>query len=352
MAIYKRTNSKYYWMKFTFDGELVQQTTKCTSKIKAREVEAAFRHELVLGRIGIKPKVAAPSFDSAAEDFLKWSKVKHQNPVTYNRYHFACQTLIKFFGKTKVDRIEASDVEKFVAWRSANISRKTGLPISRETLNRELLTLKIIFNRLIEDRVLQFSPARSVKGLPQNERKFHVISNDEEKLYLMACPPLLQDVAAVMIETGMRPGEVYRVRRDEVNLTGNYLQITRGKTKTSIRRVYMNDKVRRIIELRMGRFKGVNLFPKKDIDKGEPTTTLDHRHQRVVSGLGFDFRLYDARHTFASRAVGQDINLVTLAAMLGHSSLRMVMRYAHPSENEKQAAVKIMQSGKRSAKAV
>ena len=349
MSIFQRTNSKFYWMKFTFDGELVQQSTKCTSKVKAREVEAAFRHELVLGRIGIKPKVKAPAFDIAANDFLKWSKVKHQNPVTYNRYHFTCQTLIKFFGKTKVDRIETKDVEKFITWRSANISRKTGLPVSRETLNRELLTLKIIFNRLIEDRVLQYSPARSVKGLPQNERNFHVITPDEEMVYLMACPPLLQDVAAVMLETGMRPGEVYRLRRDEVNLESNYLQVTRGKTKTSVRRVYLSDKTRRVIESRINRFKGDYLFPKKDVDFNEPTMTLDHKHQRITESLGFNFRLYDCRHTFASRAVEKDINLITLSAMLGHSSLRMVMRYAHPSENEKHEAVKVMQSEKRKA---
>jgi integrase len=74
-----------------------------------------------------------------------------------------------------------------------------------------------------------------------------------------------------------------------------------------------------------------------------------------VKELKFNFRLYDCRHTFATRAAGQDINLVTLAAMLGHASLRMVMRYAHPSENEKRdAVIKMMQKpeSKRKAKAV
>jgi integrase len=67
--------------------------------------------------------------------------------------------------------------------------------------------------------------------------------------------------------------------------------------------------------------------------------------------LKFNFRLYDCRHTFATRVVEQDINLVTLAAMLGHSSLRMVMRYAHPSENEKHEAVKLMQKARTGKKA-
>jgi integrase len=50
------------------------------------------------------------------------------------------------------------------------------------------------------------------------------------------------------------------------------------------------------------------------------------------------FRLYDLRHTWATRAVEVGINLVTLAAMLGHSKINMVLRYAHPSQAHQQRA--------------
>jgi len=355
MALYRRANSKFWWMKFTFDGELVQQSTKVANKRDAGTVESAYRTQLALGKIGIEPKREAPTFEKAAEDFLLWAKVKHQESVTYKRYYFACIALKTFYGKTKVNRIETKDVEKFITWRSCQTSRKTKEKISRETVNREVLTLKIIFNRLIEEKVLQTSPARSIKRLPENETTFHVITKDEEKRYLLACPPLLQDVATVMLETGMRCGEVYRVRRSDVNLENNYLQITKGKTKSSIRRVYLTDKARRVIESRMNNFKGENLFPTQDVDLSAPTASLDHHHAKVMSELKFNFRLYDCRHTFATRAAEQNINLVTLSAMLGHASLKMVMRYAHPSENEKRdAVIKMMQTeqGKRKAKAV
>ncbi len=355
MALYKRPDSKFWWMKFYFDGELVQQSTKVANKRDAGTIESAYRTQLALGKIGIEPKREAPAFEKAAEDFLLWAKVKHHELATYNRYYFACKTLKTFFGKTKVNRIETKDIEKFITWRSGQTSRKTKEKISRETISREILALKIIFNRLIEEKVLQVSPARSIKRLPENETKYHVITKDEEKHYLIACPPLLQDVATVMLETGMRCGEVYRVRRCDINLENNYLQITKGKTKSSIRRVYLTDKARRVIESRMNKFKGENLFPAQDVDFSAPTPSLNHKHAKVMNELKFDFRLYDCRHTFATRAVEQDINLVTLSAMLGHASLRMVMRYAHPSENQKRdAVIKMMQTeqGKRKAKAV
>ncbi|MBA2493944.1 MAG: hypothetical protein H0V31_04525, partial [Acidobacteria bacterium] len=121
MALYKRPDSKYWWMKFYFGGSLIQQSTKCSNKRDAATIESAYRTQLALGRIGIKPKVKAPELEKAVEDFLKWAKVKHQDSVTYKRYYFACQTLKNFFGKTKVDCIETKDVEKFITWRSCQI---------------------------------------------------------------------------------------------------------------------------------------------------------------------------------------------------------------------------------------
>jgi integrase len=42
-----------------------------------------------------------------------------------------------------------------------------------------------------------------------------------------------------------------------------------------------------------------------------------------------DFRFHDLRHTFASWAVQRGASLHELKNLLGHSSLAMVMRYAH-----------------------
>jgi hypothetical protein len=51
------------------------------------------------------------------------------------------------------------------------------------------------------------------------------------------------------------------------------------------------------------------------------------------------FRLYDLRHTWATRAAMSGIDLVTLAAMLGHSRIQMVLRYAHPTQQHQHQAM-------------
>src|SRR6476659_8010509 len=56
------------------------------------------------------------------------------------------------------------------------------------------------------------------------------------------------------------------------------------------------------------------------------------------------FRLYDLRHTWATRAAEAGMDMPTLAALLGHSKLNMVMRYAHPQAKHQAEAVKRLEA--------
>ena len=94
----------------------------------------------------------------------------------------------------------------------------------------------------------------------------------------------------------------------------------------------------------------MNLFPKGDKDGNEPTYQLNNQHRTTRKRIGLRFRLYDCRHTFATRAVESGTDLLTLAHLLGHSSLDEVMRYAHVNEKRKAEAIQNMETSR--AKAV
>jgi integrase len=336
MALYKRPGSKYYWMKFTFDSQLVQRSTKCKNRRDAETVESAFRTQLALGKVGVRPKPKPPTFKQAVEDFLKWSEVNHvQKPNSYKRMKFSCQPLKDFFGETRADRIERKDIEKYIFKRLAQASKKTQKTISRTTVNLELVVLKTIFRRLISGGFLSESPARGIKSLAKDELRFHVITPTEEKVYLLACPQPVADVAAVMLETGMRPTELYHLKRENVFLEKGFLQVENGKTKTSNRKIWLSEKASDILRRRLEKFKGEFLFPKGEKDGEPPTYPLDQTHRAAVRKLGLDFRLYDCRHTYATRELENGTDLLTLAAILGHSNLDELQRYAHVSEARK-----------------
>jgi integrase len=72
---------------------------------------------------------------------------------------------------------------------------------------------------------------------------------------------------------------------------------------------------------------------------------LNNAHAGALKRTGLKkFRIYDLRHTFASRMAMAGVDLVTLAALLGHSRVQMVMRYAHPVEVHKIDAVAKIES--------
>ena len=56
------------------------------------------------------------------------------------------------------------------------------------------------------------------------------------------------------------------------------------------------------------------------------------------------FTVYDLCHTFATRATMSGVDLLTLAALLGHNRIQMVMRYAHPTAEHQLSAIKKLES--------
>jgi site-specific recombinase XerD len=52
------------------------------------------------------------------------------------------------------------------------------------------------------------------------------------------------------------------------------------------------------------------------------------------------FVLYDFRHRFATRLAQTGVDLATLAAILGHSSIRIVQKYVHPTAEHKRESMR------------
>lgn len=77
---------------------------------------------------------------------------------------------------------------------------------------------------------------------------------------------------------------------------------------------------------------GAYLFPHQT-DPNQPIPKVNNAHSRALKRSGVPpFRLYDLRHTFATRTTIAGVDLVTLAAILGHARIQMVLRYAHPTQ--------------------
>ncbi|HXD34043.1 MAG TPA: tyrosine-type recombinase/integrase [Pyrinomonadaceae bacterium] len=351
MSLYKRGG--VWWMNFWVDEYHVQRSTKCTNKRDAADVERAFRTNLAKGEVGLEQKKPVPRFGVAMKDYLAWSEQEHRaHPNTYKRYETSSKALLRFFGDSPLDRISPEEIEKYKAWRGkqckttrAKGKRKVTKKILKPaTVNRELACLKMLFNYFIRADVLtKANPVSRVKFLTENNEQTRVLSNDEEKLYLLAASQPLQDIATMMVQTGMRPEEVCRIRRENVNINEGYLSNPFGKTKAAKRKIPLTAAASAVLSKRLAKIKGDCLFPGRI--EGEPIVKVNAAHTATVKRCGVaPFRLYDLRYTWATRAAMAGVDLVTLAAMLGHSRIQMVLRYAHPTEEHQFLAMRKLEA--------
>lgn len=358
MSLYKR--GKVWWYGFVHDGKRVQRSTNQGNKNVARDMEAAFHTALVKGEVGITERKAIPNFKAAMSDFLKWSKQEHAaKPATYRRYKTSSVALLKHFKDVSLDTITPDEVEKFktarlsqfVTVRSKEGRKATKKPIQPATANRELACLRAMFNHVIKGDVPLKNPISltGAKSLREDNEQTRVITYDEQAKYLEKATPMLHDVATLMLETGMRPEEVYRIQPENVHLAENYLFNPYGKTKAARRRIKLTATVKSILTRRLSECKdekgqpGAYLFPHA-LDPKQPVPKVNNAHDRAVKDSKVaPFRLYDLRHTWATRAVEAGIDLVTLAAMLGHSKINMVLRYAHPTQEHQTKAMEKME---------
>lgn len=349
MALYKRNG--VWWYHFVYNGRHVQKSTKVRNKRDAADIQAAYRTKLAKGEVGIeepKPPKRVPTFTQAMKDFLEWSEQEHaSHPNTHRRYQISSKALVRYFGNTPIDSVTSDDVEKFKTQRAKQKKLAPGKKVKRPrkalgkqlrpaTVNRELACLKHLFNR--NEELLPKNPVKGVKFLAEDNEQTRVLDEEEEKLYLLAASQPLQDIAVLMLETGCRPEEIYRIRRENVHIKQVYLFIPFGKTKAARRKVPLSDKAVAVLLKRMNTAKGEYLFSGRT--QSSPIVKVNAAHTAALKRSGLaPFRLYDLRHTWATRSAMAGVDLVTLAAMLGHSRIQMVLRYAHPTEEHQFAAM-------------
>jgi integrase len=165
------------------------------------------------------------------------------------------------------------------------------------------------------------------------------ISIEEEIAYLTAAKQPLGDIARIILDTGMRPDEVFRIELSNVDFSDRTIFNAFGKTPAARRKLTMTDEVFLILKRRAVANKSPYAFPSHHTPDG-PIKRVHKTHDRAVDRAGIKprFILYDLRHTYASRAVMAGVDLPTLAALLGHTSIQMTMRYVHPAEEHKREA--------------
>ena len=182
--------------------------------------------------------------------------------------------------------------------------------------------------------------APKIKKLPGERHREHVVSFEEEAKYLAAALEPLASVAAVLVDTGMRPEECFRLRWEAITwVNGRHgtLLVTHGKTAAARRLLPMTPRIRNIVE---DRWKAAGepvegwIWPAPTRSGHLEPSSLKKQHLKAVAASNVrPVVLYSLRHTFLTRLGESGCDTWTLARIAGHSSITISARYVHPSED-------------------
>jgi integrase len=351
MSIFKR--GTVYWYHFLFNGEHIQKSTKQGNPRKARQIEAAHRTALAMGEVGIEERRTAPMFGEIAKRFIAHVEARHENkPQTIKFYAAKLSRLLQYkpIAGARLDRIDEGVIEDYVVARRASVGPAT--------VNRELATLRRMLRLAHEWREIQRVPR--IRLLTGERVRDFVLSRKQETLYLAACPQPLNDIAVLMLETGLRIGETLQMEWGDITLIPvngarfGFLKVREGKSKNARRIIPLTDRAAAMLRERLANQASDYVFGNRD---GKPYlgTSMNHLHRNAVAPkvdgkrnelFPADFVLHTLRHTMLTRLGESGVDAFTIMRIAGHSSIVVSQRYIHPTpEAVERAFERLQQSG-------
>ncbi len=349
MAIYKRGDT--YWFEFLYKGRRVRQSTKQTNQRVARQLEAAFKTRLAKGEVGIVERQPAPTLKEFSQRFIDEIQVRcAAKPNTISFYALKLTRLLEFepLASARLDSIDEPLIAAFVQWRSAQPSRAghnrkrprslaTDKPIGPASVNRELATLRRLLRIAHEWRVIDRVPRiRLLRG--ERNREF-VLSHAQERLYLEMAEQPLKDAAVLMLDTGLRVGEVLSLEWADVHLEPangakyGFIHVPKGKSANAKRNLSLTPRVRAMLETRRASRKSYWLFTDEAGTGPASVYTLEAQHKRMKAALRLpaDAVIHSLRHTFGTRLGETGGDAFTIMRAMGHSTVVVSQKYVHPT---------------------
>ena len=238
--------------------------------------------------------------------------------------------LLPAFGTKPLDRITPAHVRKWFERYSRTAPGGA---------NRAIDMLRQIMNFAIACGHVELNPAR---GIRRNRRpaltrflsreeiaRLHGVLNAQTRKGSRQ----QADIVRLLLLTGCRRGEITGLRWSEVHDS----MLALGDSKTGPRTVPLGSGARAILD-RQPRGGSPFVFP-STLDPARPRGPHLPFWYRVRREAGIeDVRLHDLRHTMASHAVMNGVPVPVVSRLLGHSDVRMTLRYAHLADRDIQAA--------------
>lgn len=203
--------------------------------------------------------------------------------------------------------------------------------------------LRTLCNAAVRDGLLVNSPC-TLSGAATVRRAERQTAAPEQVAQLAANMPTRYAAAVTVAAwSGLRQGELFALRRGDVDLSAGCVHVRRGrdgltKTAGSVRTVYLPGFVTATLAAHLARFTGSGpdalVFPSAtgSMVASSNLSVIFARARGRVGGLD-SLTWHDLRHTGATLAYTAGANIREVQRRLGHTTTRAAMLYAHAADD-------------------
>jgi integrase len=244
--------------------------------------------------------------------------------------------VLDYWGKTRpLDTIKTPELDEWVEKLKAS-------GLSDATINRNLAFVSKLFTVAI--------PRGGATAKPKFPRRkeyngrIRFLSDGEERrildLLVQWGDDESHDAVVVLLDTGLRTGELMRLEARDVDLNNN--AVTAWGTKNDLSRtIPLTVRARAILAARAEQHTSGRLFP-----SGYWKLRLAWDRARSHMGLAEDeqFVLHTLRHTFCSRLVQRGVSITVVKQLAGHKTIAITMRYAHLAPGDLAKAIERLEA--------
>lgn len=315
-----------------------------------------------------------PNVEPQADTYLQFLDSTYRAWLRLNLKHgdYAYTTLVKAFPEFHGLALNEIGPGAIETWRTKRL--ESGL--NPNTINRQLSDLKAALHRArdiwdlpISDKLDRVKPCKidrspKIRYLTQDEEaKLRKALDEREddlragklvyairkggqfshvqpaELQARAFADHLKPAVLVSLNTGLRRGELLKLRWENINFDKALVTVEGHTSKTGkTRHVPLNEEALTVLK-KWKRDNSNLVYVFGGVD-GEPLHDTRTSWETALKKAHIsNFRWHDLRHTFASKLVMAGVDLNTVRELLGHSDYKMTLRYAHLAPEHKAAAV-------------
>lgn len=301
---------------------------------KVRAKRRAERRMRSLG-IDLPAEQSKATFEEMANKVLaRHSSTMRSQTARCHRLCLAWLLKAPCFASRRMADIRTEEIEDYLA------SRRTE---ARVSANRELAFLKLVFKKAVQWGEIQANPTAAVPMTKEPETKIRVLTDEEARRLIAAASGRIKPLLEVLLSTGLRksealcaqwerPGWELNPKATIVSLEKRVIHIPGVIAKNhKTREVPMSS---RLADL----FRTLKAASKNGAVFGLRSFAKSYRSAAVKAGLK-GLTIHALRHTAASRMLEAGVDVMSVSQLLGHSDLKITMRYLHPRAEQKRAAI-------------